>query len=402
MARKIASNGGKHKGARTQPTSRSEDATQQEPKAEPPSRKQSLETPIQGVSEKSHTNGDAPDFGYTPPPGYLFELCFLGFLITHLMLQNCIVHGMHVEKYNLNYITFCAILFTKRVSWKFVNTAWCKSQRITVSVAFRILISMIPTTGLLVTMRELISQHDSYTLSLLIFPYIVYFILFGITGTTDSILGFQVVTLQQEQQQSEATPWVLVSYRQHLKHIMYASIEAGYYATFLPVFFLLDRDAIYDQRLTVLTTGHCIINTAVLLLANMVASGALYYHMHAKRIGCWSEARRNSGAPTWTRKEWPHGAQVRYNKKTYTALGQTNTVEPDNWTAWLLYHTFHNPPRTATTLTYVQVVVVAVLLIFLLLLRKWEVVVGWCVLMLASYAAVWYVLGVRRKVLHAG
>lgn len=74
-------------------------------------------------------------------------------------------------------------------------------------------------------------------------------------------------------------------------------------------------------------------------------------------------------------------------------------MEPDNWISWLFYQTFHNPTHTATLLVYVQIAVVGMQLVFLLIIRKWEVVAAWCALMLASYLAIWYVLGVRRNVL---
>lgn len=332
--------------------------------------------------------------GFTPD--YLFELFLLVFLIGNMLIQNFNVHMLNLDGYNTSYIAFTAILFTKRVAWKFVYSAWISSNTISVGLVFRIAISMIPTLYLVKSSIKLVAHHDVQTLLFLVYPYCLFFSLFG-NSTAESLRRYNASRTANTQFEPAG---ISLNFRQHLKHILYASLEAGYYATILPVRFLGDRNAVYDQRCGTLICIYGVLNTAVLLMTNLVSSGWHDFYLQARSIGCWAEVKRSSGAQAWHQQEWPQGAQVKYNKKVYVAHGQINTAEPDDWVAWLFYRAFRNPRQVATNIVLFEVGIVSSQIAFLLIVRKWQAVAGWAALIGLSYIVLIYTLVVRHKVIN--
>jgi len=327
-------------------------------------------------------------------PDYLFELFRLIFFIGHLLIQNFNIHLMNLEGYNTSYIAFTAILFTNRVAWKFVRSAWSSNNSITIGLVFRVLISLIPTVYLVKTFLMLGEHHDVQTLLFLFYPSCLYFSLFPSLsfGQSQPFLWYNTAKGTHD------PSGIVLNFRHHLKSIVYGSLEAGYYATALPIRFLMDQNSVYDQRCGMLIAIYLVLNTLILLSANLISSYSRDFYQQSRSIGCWAEIKKTSGTSQWYQNDWPAGSQVRYKKKTYVAQGQVNTAEPDDWVAYIFYKAFRNPRAVVTNLAYVEVGIVATQILFLLIVRKWQTVAEWAVLTGFSYIVLCYVLLVRNKV----
>eukprot|EP00040_Diaphanoeca_grandis_P040320 m.261682 g.261682 ORF g.261682 m.261682 type:complete len:404 (-) comp42805_c0_seq1:70-1281(-) len=367
----------------------------QQPSPQPPPQ------PVQDIDTKSEPNeklqeDQTQDVFHTPyAPDYLFELFRLIFLIGHLLIQNFNVHLMNLEGYNTSYIAFTAILFTSRVSWKFVLSAWSSNNTITVGLIFRVLISLIPTLYLVKMFLTLGEHHDIQTLLFLFYPSCLYFSLFPNVGFGPS----ETFLWYNSAKGTHDPAGIVLNFRHHIKSIIYCALETGYYTTILPIRFLLDRNSVYDQQCGVLIAVYGILNTFILLSSNLLSCYSHDFYLQARSIGCWSEIKRTSVATPWSENDWPQGSQVRYKKKTYIAQGQVNTAEPDDWVAYFFYKAFRNPRVVATNIVYFEVGIVATQFMFLLIVRKWEAVAEWAVLTGFSYIVLCYVLVVRRKII---
>lgn len=325
---------------------------------------------------------------------YLFELFLLVFVISHMLIQSFNIHMTNLDGYNTSYIAFTAILFTERTTWKFVYTAWQNNDNITLGIVFRVAISVVPSLYLVKSTHRLMVLHDIQTLLYLVYPYCLFFSLFG-QKTSEVLKRYNL-----EKQSGHGPVGIVLNFRQHIKHLVYSSLEAGYYATILPIILLQDQNTVYDRRSGTLISVYAVLNAAVLMSTHLVSSRWHEFYLQARTLGCWSEVKRSGGVPHWHQQSWAQGATVRYNKKTYIAQGQSNTAEPDSWSAWILYRAFRNPRQIATNIVFLEVGIIASQIAFLLIVRKWQAVTGWAALILLSYMVLCYTLFVRHKVLN--
>jgi len=57
-----------------------------------------------------------------------------------------------------------------RVAWKSVYPSWAGNERITLGLAFRVALWLVPTLSLIKSSFELFSQHDIQTFMFLLYP----------------------------------------------------------------------------------------------------------------------------------------------------------------------------------------------------------------------------------------
>jgi len=335
------------------------------------------------------------------PPDYPFEMFLLLFVTSHLLLQSYNLNHWNLHTYNVPHIAFTAVLFTMRVAWKSVYPSWAGNERITLGLAFRVALWLVPTLSLIKSSFELFSQHDIQTFMFLLYPYCLYFSLFG--GSFGHSMRWRHHKLRGIALNEPLKPAaVILDFRHCVKQIIYGSIEAGYYAGVLPIRFLLNRHAVFDKRTCLLVVIFVFLNTLTLLMANMLSTCSKTLYEQARVLGCWqllSNQKTAQGATKWTaHQEWDKGQKVWHNKKAYIGEGQLNTAEPGDFTAWIFYRTFRNPRHITSRIVYFQVAVCGSQILCLLMARRREAVIGWATMIGFSYAVLYFTLTVRRKI----
>eukprot|EP00035_Acanthoeca_spectabilis_P001496 m.80620 g.80620 ORF g.80620 m.80620 type:complete len:484 (-) comp10917_c0_seq2:78-1529(-) len=332
-----------------------------------------------------------------PAPDYLFEMFFLFFLIVYLLLQNYNVHFDAVDQYNRPFIAFTAFFFTKRVTWRFMDSAGQNGTTSIASKAVRFFLTGIPLLAMVKSGAELVFQHDPPTLLYLMYPYWLHVSLFGASGV-DGLKKYSA-----EELNSDPAAGIMLGFRQQMKHILYGSLEAGYFVAVLPIRFLMDRHAVFDHRTGTLLAFYGIVNAGVLLSTNLISHCHTDLQTQTKAIGCWKEIKSaGGGVELWTSdREWKRGDQVRHNKKLYIAEAPINRAEPDDWIAWLFYRMFRHPRLVITNIVLLEVGVIVTQVAILCVVRKWQAVASWAVLITSSYLVLLYSLRIRRKVITA-
>lgn len=171
----------------------------------------------------------------------------------------------------------------------------------------------------------------------------------------------------------------MLGFRQQMKHILYGSLEAGYFVAVLPIRFLMDRHAVFDHRTGTLLAFYGIVNAGVLLSTNLISHCHTDLQTQTKAIGCWKEIKSaGGGVELWTSdREWKRGDQVRHNKKLYIAEAPINRAEPDDWIAWLFYRMFRHPRLVITNIVLLEVGVIVTQVAILCVVRKWQAVASW-------------------------
>lgn len=172
---------------------------------------------------------------------------------------------------------------------------------------------------------------------------------------------------------------IMLGFRQQVKHILYGSLEAGYFVAVLPIRFLMDRDAVFDHRTGVLLVFYGIVNAGVLLSTNLVSSCHADFQAQTKAMGSWKEIRSGGGGvEAWEPgRDWKRGDQVRHNKKLYIAEGTANRAEPDDWAAFVFFRMFRHPRQIITNIVILEVVVIMTQIAILCVVRKWQAVASW-------------------------
>eukprot|EP00039_Didymoeca_costata_P027709 m.19010 g.19010 ORF g.19010 m.19010 type:complete len:408 (-) comp6466_c0_seq1:793-2016(-) len=323
--------------------------------------------------------------------GFLFEI-FLFLLATcHLLIQCYNLNHWNLHLYNVPHIAFTAVLFTKRIAWKFVYPSL---EQLTVGSLLRLLLMVVPLLSLLKSVASLFTLHDASTFLYLFYPSLFHFSLFGVTWKRP--IWTQNISNSSPPVRNAT---ILLKFRHDLKEILYGSLEVGYYAGWLPMQFLLNRYAIFDSKFCHLLILYVVLNTASLLITNwLTASWSL--NKLANVLGCWSSVSgpKAAGFPMWSaHQKWTKGQRVNYKKKAYVGEAAQNAAEPGDWLAWTFYRSFRKPNNVATGAVVFQSTVCLSQLLFLVQAIQRDDIINWTIMLGFSYANLVYLLYVRRK-----
>lgn len=338
---------------------------------------------------------------FPPPPDYCFELFLLLFVGVHLLLQNYNLNSWNLHSYNIPHIAFTLVFFTKRVAWKFLHSSWNNNnQKLTFGLAVRVALWVAPSLCLIKASIDLLEQHGLTTFLFLLYPYFLYYSLFGGTAPINWIRCIEKSNAQSVRKKRAA---IMLCFRHSVKEILYYSIESGYYAAMLPARFLLNRHAVYDQSGCMLLWLYVTVNTGMLLTSHLVSASWEDLHRQAKTLGCWkslSVSTKPKGIEEWSEHQQYDRIVVKYKKQLYISKGEPRTTaEPGDRLSWLFYNSFKNPQSMATGMIFFQVGVAASQIGCLMLATRWEAVMAWGVMIIFSYAVLLRTLAVRRKVI---
>lgn len=344
-----------------------------------------------------------------PPTSYTFEFMLLLFLVVHVLIQNFNLNGYHTNQYNVYHIVFTCVFFTKRWGWGALYSSWGSYQNRKVSAGMVIvtIIWLIPALVLCNVSVVLFHQHDFETFMFLFYPAVFYTALFGqsLSGNSVSWLNGMpagrngIATAPGEAPKPAA---IILNYRHVMKHILYGALEAGYYAGFLPVRFLVNNYAVYDTKMCALLGIFVAINTGLLLMLNTLDESSQSLCTSARALGFWAPvaSQKGSGMKQWApNTEWEKGSRVVHNKKVYVASGESSIrAEPGDSTSKFFYTIFRNPKQHSENLVFIQIFMCVVQLALLLFARRKDAVIGWGSMILFSYAVLFKALSVRRKI----
>lgn len=339
-----------------------------------------------------------------------FEFLLLLFLVAHVLVQNYNLNRNNAQRYNVYHILFTCTFFTKRWGWAALYPSWVGFDKVSFKLIFVSLIWMIPLVLLLKTGFDLWVQHDIQTFLFLLYPFCFYYSLFGspLSGGGVSWLDgkprVSIIGAPGSAAYSGAEPpaSIILKYRHTFKTIVYSSVEAGYYAGFLPVRFLLNQHAVFNERICILVGLYVFANTGLLLVLNTLSSSAQPLSRQARSLGYWEasqDARRRPGV--WqSGMEYAKGEKIFHHNTTYVACGE-NTVraEPGDLHSRLFYGFFRNPKQQSEKLVMIQLGVCGTQFLCLLFAKRTEAVVSWAAMLFFSYVILWRALAVRRKII---
>jgi len=347
-----------------------------------------------------------------PPTSYTFEFMLLLFIVVHVIIQNFNLNGYNTHQYNMFHIIFTCLFFTKRWGWGALYSSWGAYSKVSAGMIIVAVMWLVPALAIVKVAVELYHQHDLQTFLFLFYPAMFYLSLFGhsISGNSVSWLDGQPTTrgdaiiggAVSAPNDGPKPAAIILNYRYVLKHIVYGAIEAGYYAGFLPVRFLINNYAVYDTKMCALLGIFVTINTGLLLMLNTLDESSQSLCSNARALGFWAPVagQKGGGMKQWTPNSvWEKGSRVVYNKKVYVASGESSVcVEPGDTTAKFFYTIFRNPKQHSENLVFIQIGMCVVQLVMLLFARRKDAVIGWGTIILFSYAVLFKALSVRRKI----
>ena len=314
----------------------------------------------------------------------------------------------HTNQYNMHHIAFTCIFFTKRWGWGALYSSWGSNHKVSVGMVIVAVIWLIPALVLCKVSVDLFHQHDLQTFLFLFYPAVFYVALFGqsLSGNSVSWLNGMPVGEPHRLTTAPGAPpkpaAIILNYRFVMKHIIYGAMEAGYYAGFLPVRFLVNHYAVYDTKMCALLGIFVAINTGLLLMLHTLDESSQSLCTSARALGYWTPvaSQKGSGMKQWVpNTEWEKGSRVVYKKMVYVASGESSIrAEPGDSTSKFFYTIFRNPKQHSENLVFIQIFMCVVQLALLLFARRKDAVIGWGTMILFSYAVLFKALSVRRKI----
>eukprot|EP01027_Heterolobosea_sp_BB2_P013038 GEZU01018850.1.p1 GENE.GEZU01018850.1~~GEZU01018850.1.p1 ORF type:complete len:658 (-),score=108.03 GEZU01018850.1:99-2072(-) len=196
-----------------------------------------------------------------------------------------------------------------------------------------------------------------------------------------------------------------------LKHLIYSTFECGYYAGFLALGFVSgDKHVYYSLWRCSILIVYVLLNSFVLLFAQLLYTSFLDFLIHTQTVGCWHPLRSTShkkpalsrlsgdkSTPVWSPHATPYekGAIVLYKDKYYVAVGEQNNGVPDSSLDYALYFMFENSDVTHTLLIFFQLaVVISQIVLYLYSPVNWVIP---AIMLMFNYYLLYLCIWVRRE-----